>query len=284
MGKPIAVNMVKAGLDVTVVNRSQEKVREIAEMGAVAGTTPAAAAANADVVVLCLSGEETIDRVLSGDNGVFETARPRTVVLDHSTVHPDDARRFERECAEHGLIYLDAPVSGTGQVAADGRLTIMVGGDAGAFGQVKPELDAVSAHAFHLGPVGSGNLAKLMNNMIADAYQIAIMEGFVLAAKLGMDVGALFEVLRTSSATSRQLERIGPKILDRDFQQTSSLGGHVRGQEIMGSLAERVGVRLPLRETVEQFWRRGVDAGLGPGDPVKGVMLLEQDAGIEVHR
>ncbi len=284
MGRPIAENLVKAGFDVTVVNRSQGKVRELAAMGARAGTSPADAAADADVVVLCLSGEQTIDQVMRGDDGVLSAAKPGAIVLDHSTVHPDFARELAASCAAKGVTYLDAPVSGTGQVAWDGKLTVMVGGDAEAFAKVRPELDAVSAQALLMGPVGSGNLAKLMNNMTADVYQIAIMEAFVLAAKLGMDVGALFEVMRTASAATRQIGRIGPKILDREFIQTSRLSGHVRGQEIMGSLAKEAGVRLPLREVVEDVWRRAEAAGLGPGDPTKAVTLYEQAAGVEVRR
>ena len=284
MGRPIAENIVKAGFDVTVVNRSQGKVQELAAMGARAGASPADAAADADIVVLCLSGEQTIDQVVRGDDGVLSAAKPGAIVLDHSTVHPDFARELASSCAAKGVTYLDAPVSGTGQVAWDGKLTVMVGGDAEAFAKVQPELDAVSAQALLMGPVGSGNLAKLMNNMTADAYQIAIMEAFVLGAKLGMDVGALFQVMRTASASTRQIGRIGPKILDREFIQTSKLSGHVRGQEIMGMLAKQAGVRLPLREVVEDVWRRAEAAGLGPGDPTKAVTLYEQAAGVEARR
>ena len=284
MGRPIAENLVKAGLDVTVVNRSQGKVQELAAMGARAGTTPAQAAADADVIALCLSGEDTIDLVMRGPDGVLASARPGSVVLDHSTVSPEFARALADSCAAQGVAYLDAPVSGTGQVAWDGKLTVMVGGDADAFARVRPALDAVSAHAALLGPVGSGNLAKLMNNMVADAYQIGIMEAFVLGAKLGMDVGALCDVMRTASAQTRQIARIGPKILDRNFAQTSRLGGHARGQERMRALAEQVGLRLPLREVVEDVWRRGVAAGLADADPALAITLYEEAAGVVVRR
>lgn len=284
MGRPIAENMVKAGLDVTVVNRSQSKVAELAAMGATVGTTPAAAARDADVVVLCLSGEATIDLVLRGEAGVLSSAKAGTVILDHSTVHPDFACDLARACAEKGLTYLDAPVSGTGAVAWEGNLTVMVGGDALAFERVRPALNAISSQSLLMGPTGSGNLTKLMNNMTADAYQIGIMEAFVLAAKLGMDVGAMLEVMQTASAATRQIARIGPKILDRAFFQTSKLSGHVRGQEVMGLLAKQAGVTLPLREVVQGVWIRGEAAGLGPDDPAKVIALYEDAAGIEVHR
>lgn len=273
MGKPMAVNHAKAGTDLTVVNRSQGKVRELVEMGAKAGGTAAEASAEADVVCLCLSGEATVEEVLTE---VLTTARPGTIVVDHSTVHPDVAKRLEATCAEHGVTYLDAPVSGTGKVAWDGRLTIMVGGDREAFERVQPVLAPVSVASYLVGPVGSGNLTKLINNMIGDINQIAIMEAFVLGARLGLDVSVLLDVLRSASANSRQLERIGPKIVNRDFfQQTSKLGGHLTNQEHTGGLAAQVGLSLPMRDVAEEFWRRAVEAGYGPGDPVKSIELLE---------
>jgi 3-hydroxyisobutyrate dehydrogenase-like beta-hydroxyacid dehydrogenase len=264
------------------VNRSQGKVQEMVERGAKAGTTPSAASADAEVVCLCLTGEETVETVLTGADGVLAGARPGTIVVDHSTIHPEAARKMGAACAAKGVAYLDAPVSGTGKVAWDARLTIMCGGEQAAFDRVQPVLEPVSANRYLVGPVGSGNITKLINNMIGDINQIAIMEAFVLAAKLGIEQDALLDVLRTASANSRQLERIGPKIVARDFTPTSSLGGHVHGQALMGWLCEQAGIRLPLREVAEAFWKRGVEAGLGPGDPVKGITLLEADAGLEV--
>ena len=172
MGKPMAVNHAKAGTDLTVVNRSQGKVQELVGMGAKAGGSAAEASAEADVVCLCLSGEETVEEVL---NEVLTTARPGTIVVDHSTIHPEVAKRLGATCAEHDIVYLDAPVSGTGKVASDGQLTIMAGGDREAFDKIQPVLTPVSKAAYLVGPIGSGNTTKLLNNMIGDINQIAIM-------------------------------------------------------------------------------------------------------------
>jgi 3-hydroxyisobutyrate dehydrogenase-like beta-hydroxyacid dehydrogenase len=272
MGKPMAVNHANAGTDLTVVNRSQGKVLELVGMGAKRGGSAAEASGEADVVCLCLSGEETVEEVLID---VLTTARPGTIVVDHSTIHPEVAKRLAVMCAKHAVVYLDAPVSGTGKVAWDGQLTIMVGGDREAFDKVKPALTPVSKAAYLVGPVGSGNTTKLLNNMIGDINQIAIMETFALASKLGLDVGVLLEVLQSASANSRQLERIGPKIVTRDFQQTSKLAGHLTNQEHTRWLADQAGLDLPLRNVAEAFWRRGVTAGYGEGDPVRSIELLE---------
>ena len=266
MGKPMAINHAHAGTDLTVVNRSQSKVQELVQIGAKAGGTPADASVEADVVCLCLSGEATVEEVLTD---VLKTARPETVVVDHSTVHPDMAKRFGAACAKKGVEYLDAPVSGTGKVAWEGRLTIMVGGSRDAFEKIQPVLIPVSEASYLVGPVGSGNTTKLINNMIGEA--------FTLASRLGLDVNVLLDVLRSASANSRQLERIGPKIVARDFDQpTSTLVGHLTNQAHTGELAAKVGLNLPMRQVAEDFWGRAVEAGYGSGDPVKSIELLEE--------
>jgi 3-hydroxyisobutyrate dehydrogenase-like beta-hydroxyacid dehydrogenase len=284
MGKPMAINHAKGGTDLTVVNRSQGKVQELVGMGAKAGGTPAEASAEADVVALCLQGEEIIEQVLTGDDGVLSTARPGTIVVDHSTINPEAAKRFAEVCAQHNVTYLDAPVSGTGKVAWDGKLTIMVGGDAEAFAKVKPMLEPVCVGAHLMGPVGSGNITKLMNNLIGDVNQIIIMETFALAAALKLDMSVLLDVLRSASANSRQLERIGPKLVARDFgNQTSHLEGHYKNQQLTGELSALVGLDLPLRGIAEDYWKRAIDAGFGPGDPVESIKMLEALTGVEVR-
>lgn len=279
MGRPMAENLLKAGFDLTVVNRSQAKVAELAAKGAHAGTTPAAASAGADVVCLCLLEDGIVEAVLSGPEGVLATARPGTVVLDHSTVHPQFAARMAEACAAGGVTYLDAPVSGTGQVAWDGQLTVMAGGDGAALERVRPVLEAVAVNIRHMGPVGTGNMAKLINNMVKDVNQLAVMEALALGAGLGMDLDALFAVMRTASAASRQLERVAPKILDGSFTQTTYINTNIKDMALMAWLTEQGGVRLALRETAAAYWERAVAAGLGESDPSRVITLLEAETG-----
>ena len=282
MGKPMAVNLLKAGHNVTVVNRSQGKVQELAGMGATPGGSPADAARGAEVVGLCLVGDAIVESVLCGENGVLAGAQPGTIVLDHSTVHPEFARRMEEVCAAHGVIYLDAPVSGTGDVAWGGRLTVMVGGDAAAFERTQPALDAVSANARHMGPVGSGNMAKLVNNMVKDINQLGVLETFVLAAKKGLDCGLLFHVMRNGASASRQLERALPKVLDRSFEQTSYISTNIKDQDLMEWMIGRAGLELPLRNAARGSWLYAAEQGLGSADPPEAIKALEPIAGVEV--
>ncbi len=282
MGKPMAVNLLKAGHNLTVVNRSQGKVRDMAELGATPGASPADAARSAEVVGLCLMGDAVVEPVLCGENGVLAGAQPGTIVLDHSTVHPEFARRMEEVCAARGVTYLDAPVSGTGEVAWGGRLTVMVGGDAAAFEHTRPALDAVSANARLMGPVGSGNMAKLVNNMVKDINQLGVLETFVLGAKMGLDCGLLFHVMRNRAALSRQLERILPKILDRSFEQTSYVSTNVKDQEFMEWMIGLTGLQLPLRNAARDSWLYAAEMGLASADPPEAIRALEWIAGVEV--
>lgn len=282
MGKPMAVNLLKAGHNVTVVNRSQGKVRELAEMGASPGASPAGAARGAEVVGLCLVGDAVVESVLCGEGGVLDGAAPGTIVLDHSTVHPEFAKRMEEVCASREVTYLDAPVSGTGDVAWGGRLTVMVGGNAAEFERVRPALDAVSANARLMGAVGSGNMAKLVNNMVKDINQLGVMETFVLGAKLGLDCGLLFHVMRRGSSVSRQLERILPKILDRSFEQTSYVSTNMKDQDLMAWMIDRAGAALPLRDAARDSWRYAAEQGLSRADPSEAIKALEEVAGVRV--
>ncbi len=282
MGKPMAVNLLKAGHSVTVVNRSQGKVRELAEMGASPGASPADAARGADVVGLCLVGDAVVEEVLCGENGVLAGANPGTIVLDHSTVHPEFAQQMEETCAARGVIYLDAPVSGTGDVAWGGRLTVMVGGDVAAFDRAQPALDAVSANARHMGPVGSGNMAKLVNNMVKDINQLGVLETFVLGAKQGLDCGLLFHVMRNGASASRQLERILPKILDRSFEQTSYVSTNIKDQDLMEWMIDQAALVLPLRNAARDSWLYAAEQGLASADPPEAIKALEWVAGVEV--
>lgn len=282
MGKPMAVNLLKAGHNVTVVNRSQGKVQELAEMGATPGGPPADAARGKQVIGLCLVGDAVVESVLCGEGGVLETAEPGTIVLDHSTVHPELAKQMEEACASRGVVYLDAPVSGTGDVAWGGRLTVMVGGDVAAFERTRPALDAVSANARHMGAVGSGNMAKLVNNMVKDINQLGVLETFVLGAKRGLDCGLLFHVMRNGASVSRQLERILPKILDRSFEQTSYISTNIKDQGLMEWMIEQAGVELPLRNAARDSWQYAADQGLASADPPEAIKALESIAGVEV--
>jgi 2-hydroxy-3-oxopropionate reductase len=282
MGKPIAVNLVKAGFDVTVVNRSQGKVEELVGMGAKAGTTPAALARDVDVVMTCLLDQATVELVVAGPDGVLEGAHLGLLLVDISTQSPVYAASLGERCAAKGMGYLEAPVSGAGEVAWEGRLTVMVGGERKLFDQMAPVFDAIGTNVQYMGTAGSGSATKLVNNLMKDINMVGVMEGMVLGAKLGIDADALFAVLRTASSASRQLERITPRILARDFAKTSSIKVNVKDETNIRALADESGLTLPLQRVVQEFFERAAQQGRDDEDPTASIKLLEEAAGVVV--
>lgn len=283
MGKPIATNLVKDGLDVVVHNRSQGKVQELVALGATAGTSPRHVAEQCDIVLLCLQGGETVELVLAGLDGVLEAARPGLIIADHSTIGPGAAKRVAGICAAKGVTYLDAPVSGTGAVAWSAGLTIMVGGDRAAYEQVQPYIAKAAKYTFHTGPVGSGNIAKMSNNLMLNTNQAATMEALVLGAKLGVDLEALYEVVGTASGDSRQWQKVTPGILRRDFTPSATIASFTHGEENVKALADSVGAPTPMFDTASKLWHDALAMGLGAEDPTAAIKVLEQRAGVEVR-
>ena len=277
MGRPMVVNLVRKGFDVTVQNRSQDKVAEIAAMGATAGESFAQMAAELDAVHTCLPGTELVRGVVSG---LVDAARPGLLIVDHSTIHPDAARELASRAAARGVAYLDAPVSGSGPVAERGELTIMCGGDADAFEQARPAMEAMGRTVALMGPSGSGALTKIVNNVLMAANLAVAMEGLLFAVKAGLDPQALFAVVRTASGASRTWERNVPRILSRDFGADGAVWLTSEDQELAHELAEAMGgLDLPVFEASRAFWASAVAAGLGQEDPSHAVTMLEERLG-----
>lgn len=283
MGRPMAQNLLRKGFDLTVVNRSQAKVAEMAAQGAHAGTIPAEAAKNAEVACLCLAGEDIVRSVITGPDGVLAGAAPGLLVLDHSTIAPQTAREMEAACAAKGVTYLDAPVSGTGRIVERGELTIMVGGALEGFERAQPVLRAVGTSIHHMGPVGSGNLTKLLNNLAKDINIAAVMEVLVVGAKAGVDLDALFAVIRGASGGSAQWERVGPALLARDFEATATIGNLVHTQRVIADLAAANGVPVAVFEAARGLWLQALEMGLGDASTNEAVRVLERAAGVEVR-
>ncbi len=282
MGRPMVENLVRKGFDVTAQNRSQGKVAELAAMGAAAGASFARMAAELDAIHLCLPGTETVERVIAGEGGLLEAARPGLLIVDHSTIHPRSARELASRAAERSVAFIDAPVSGSGPVAERGELTIMCGGDAEAFARAKPALDAMGRAVVLMGPSGSGALTKIVNNALMAANLAVAMEGLLFAVRAGLDPHALFSVVRTASGASRAWERNVPRILSREFGKDGSAWLTSKDQELAHELASEMGVEMPVFEASRAFWSAAVEAGLGEEDPSRAVTLLEERLGFTV--
>ncbi len=280
MGRPMVENLLRKRFDVTVQNRSQDKVQELVALGANAGVSFSSMAATLDVVHTCLPSTDTVLEVMRGPGGLLEHAHERLILVDHSTIHPNSARELATLAKQKGVSFIDAPVSGSGPVAQRGELTIMCGGDADAFDAVKPSLEAMGQTVALMGSSGSGSLTKVVNNVLMATNLAVAMEALLLASRAGLDLESLFSVIRTASGASRTWERNIPRILRREYGNDGSIWLTTKDQDLAHELAEEMGVRMDVFEASRLFWHAGVDAGLSEEDPSHAITVLEERLGI----
>ncbi len=199
MGKPMALNLVKAGYPLTVYGRRLQPVKELVAAGATAASSPREMAEKSEVVITIVTSSPQVEQVMFGPDGILAGLKRGTTVIDMSTIDPIVTRKIAAVAAEQGIEMLDAPVSGAPLKAADGTLTIMVGGKKEIFEKHKDILEAMGKKIFYVGDVGMGEVVKLSNNLIGTVCGIAVCEGFLFGTSLGADPKTLFEVISNSS-------------------------------------------------------------------------------------
>ncbi|HWP34619.1 MAG TPA: NAD(P)-dependent oxidoreductase, partial [Thermodesulfobacteriota bacterium] len=282
MGRGMARNLLKAGFPVTVHNRTRAKAEALVPDGAVVAGSPAEVAARSDVVITNLPDTPDVEAVLTGPGGVLETLRPGSVVIDHSTISPAATRRLAALVEAKGSHYLDAPVTGGEAGAAAGTLTIMVGGSPAAFERVRPVLEAEGKTIVHVSPQpGSGQMVKLINNLVVAAFLGALAEGFAFARKAGLDPGAVATVLGSGAARSAIGELKVPKILAGDFRPSFYLRLHHKDLDLALEVARELDVALPVGAAAAQLFTAGVAMGLGELDNAAVARVVAALNGLE---
>ena len=284
MGKHMSYNLLKAGHILTVHNRSQAKVEELARAGARPASSPRQVAEASEVVLACLPDVHATEEVFLGSDGIVTACRPGQVLVDHSTIGPATARRIAEAARERGALFLDAPISGGVERAQEGTLTIMVGGDTDAFERARPVFEAMGRDIRRMGDVGAGCVVKLVNQHLVVTGMAAVVEAMVLGTKAGADPEALFEVLRTSWGRSFMLERTVPRLLDRDFSPAAPLRLLRKDLGLILELGEEVRVRTLLATVVRELLDEARAMGLDESDSTALALPLEQAAGVEVRR
>lgn len=221
MGLPMARNLLKAGYDVYGLNRSKQKERAFAESGGKTGQTLAELAADVDAVMTCLPMPEDVEQVYMGEGGMIRNGKPGLVLIDFSTVSPSLSRALHQAAADRGMHFLDAPVSGGTVGAEEATLTIMVGGEARVFDQVRPVLAALGTSLHYVGKAGSGSVVKLLNQLHVGIHTQAVAESFRLGEREGIEPSVLYDILSASFAQSR--------IMDRHYRQYISRDSYMAG-------------------------------------------------------
>ncbi|MCC8167486.1 MAG: 2-hydroxy-3-oxopropionate reductase [Planctomycetes bacterium] len=256
MGKPMARNLHRAGHDMIVYNRSRPAVDELAGDGMTAASSPAEAAAKADVVVTMLPNSPQVREVVAGENGVLAGAKPGLVLVDMSSIAPLAAREIAALCEEKGVTMLDAPVSGGEPKAIDASLAVMAGGDKDTFDRLrKPVLLAMAATAVYCGPVGAGNAAKLANQIIVAANIAAVAEALTLASQSGVDPAVVVDAIRGGLAGSTVLEAKAPMMLRDDFTPGFKIDLHLKDLANALETAHEVGSPLPLTAQITEMFQ-----------------------------
>jgi 3-hydroxyisobutyrate dehydrogenase-like beta-hydroxyacid dehydrogenase len=278
MGRPMAANLVKAGHEVSVWNRSAGKEVE----GARVASTPADAAQGAEVVWICVSDTAAVEQVLFGTNGIEQSLIDGMIIADSSTISPAATRRFAERVANKGVQYVDSPVTGSKVGAEAGTLLFIVGGSEEAIEKLKPLYAAMGKKIFRMGETSKGQSAKIaMNLQIAMIYE-GFAEGLTLAAKLGVDPAMLIPLINASMVKSGVVEYKAPFVLQRDFTANFPLRLMRKDIRLALEAAKEARVKLPGVETVEEVYDMAVEDGHADLDYAATLMLLEKWAGVEV--
>ncbi|WP_410502223.1 2-hydroxy-3-oxopropionate reductase [Exiguobacterium acetylicum] len=283
MGKPMALNILKAGYDVTVNDLNTESVETLVQAGAVFGT-PADMGATCDVIITMLPASHHVQQVVLGENGVLQTATAGTILIDMSSISPVASVEIANQAALRGVEMLDAPVSGGEPKAIDGTLSIMVGGKETIFETVKPLLEVVGASVTLVGKNGSGVTAKLANQIIVNLNIAAMSEALTLAAKAGIDVEKMYQAIRGGLAGSAVLDAKVPLILERNFVAGGRIDINLKDMTNVMETAHEIGVPLPLSsQLVEIFHALKID-GKAADDHGGIIQYYEKLAHVEVRK
>jgi 3-hydroxyisobutyrate dehydrogenase-like beta-hydroxyacid dehydrogenase len=284
MGRPMTRNLLEAGYQVVIHNRSREVVDELSQKGATPATAPDQVAEAADVVFTCLPTPESVEDVYFGDHGLIGAARAGQVLVDCSTVGPDLSRRQAAATSERGAWFLDAPVSGGPAGAEGGTLTIMIGGDGGALEKARPAFEVLGANIHHVGPSGSGTVVKLVNQLLVGINVAAVAEAIVFGVKAGADPAALHEVLGSSFGGSAMLNRAMPLVMDRKFDPATPVNLIYKDLGLISEVGKQLGTRMLLGALANEVFKESRALGYGDEDMVAVFKSVERIAGVEVRR
>ena len=262
----MAENVVRAGFPLTAWNRTPGRAPELRDLGAVFAETPAQAAANSEVVVICVSDTADVESVLFGEHGVAAGAAPGTLVIDCSTIAPSGSWRFAERLDAMGLAMVDAPVSGGSEGARNGTLTIFVGGSERDVERARPVLTAMGRTITHVGPIGAGQAVKAVNQVIIAGTYLGVAEGIVLAIKAGLDVEQVIDALGGGAAQSWVLANRSGRMLDNEYPPGFRLALHRKDLGIALGLADQLGASLPLSSLVAALESGLIAQGHGDED------------------
>lgn len=285
MGAGMARSLLGAGHVVTGCDLSEAARKRFDEAGGKAFATPAEAASGADITVVVVLNDAQTEAVLFGPDGAVPAMRPGGVVIASATMPPASAKSFATRAGEAGILYLDAPISG-GSVKADGgKLTVMASGSPEAFRAARPALDAIAETVYELGDeAGIGASFKIVNQLLAGVHIAAACEAITFAARLGLDIERVFEVITKSAGNSWMFENRVPHVLEGDYSPRSAVSIFTKDLGIVTELGRKEHFPLPSASSALQLFIMAEAAGMGGDDDASVARLLAGIAGVELPK
>ena len=282
MGKGMVHNLLKGGFEVCVWNRSKDKIAEFVEAGATAGDTPADVASKADIIFICVSDTPDVEAVILGENGIIHGASAGNLVVDHSTISPQKTKDMAAELNANGVQMLDAPISGGNEGAANGTLSIMIGGEAEQVERAMPYLQAMGKTITHVGAQGAGQSAKLVNQILVIGTMISLGEAMLFAEASDLDLQKTLDAVSGGAAGSWTLSNRGPQVAKRDWRPGFTIDLQQKDLRLVLEAADNVGVPALTTSLAFNLYRSLQTQGLGHEGNHAIVKALENMVGIEV--
>jgi 3-hydroxyisobutyrate dehydrogenase len=282
MGQGMARNLLKAGFELRVWNRTAGKMSELVAEGAIAAESPADLAAQSDMIITCVSDTPDVEEVILGENGVIHGARPGSLVIDMSTISPAVTRQIASRLKQRGVHMLDAPISGGSEGAARGTLAIMVGGEAGQFERALPVFQAMGKTITHVGTNSHGQMVKLVNQILVVGNALAMSEALLFAQAGGLDLRKTLAAIENGAAGSWMLSNRGPQILARDWRPGFMIDLQEKDVRLILKEADELGIPVMVSSLVFNLYRTLQIKGLGTEGNHALIKALENLAGVEV--
>src|SRR6516165_9728611 len=283
MGFGMATSLKRKGFEVTGCDVSAEPVSRFVKEGGKSARTPAEAAKAADIVISVVLNAAQTEAILFGKDGVAETLAKDAVFVSSATMDPDFARKLAKQLEATGRHYLDAPISGGAQRAAQGELTVLASGSAAAFAKARPALDAMAAKLYELGDApGQGAAFKMVNQLLAGVHIAAASEAIAFAAKQGLDIRKVYEVITASAGNSWMFENRMPHVLDGDYAPRSAVEIFVKDLGIIQDMARTAKFPVPVAAAALQMFLMTAAAGMGRDDDASVARMYAQVTGVKL--
>jgi 3-hydroxyisobutyrate dehydrogenase len=282
MGQGMVRNLLKAGFEVNIWNRTAKRMDPLVEAGAKKTNSPADLASKCDIVITCVSDTPDVKEVVLGENGVIDGARSGTLLIDMSTISPQATREIAEKLDEKGVHMVDAPVSGGSEGAAKGTLSIMIGGDAKQVARAMPYFEAMGKTITHVGGHGAGQMVKLVNQILVVVNMLAVGEALLFGQAGGLDLQKTLEAVTQGAAGSWMLANRGPQVLERDWRPGFTIDLQQKDLRLVLEAADQMGVPLMATNMVFNLYRTLQREGLGAEGNHALVKALEHLSGIEI--